>query len=67
MPASRKDAILQATYGSDQYGISTYECDITSETSVGAIFRQIAFDVSVNGIFPSMLINTVNYVSVAPL
>lgn len=67
MPASRKDAILQATYGSDQYGISTYECDITSETSVGAVFRQIAFHVSFNDIFPSMLVNTVDYISVAPL
>lgn len=65
--ASREDEVLQATYGADRKGISTYECDITSETSVANAFEKISLDAASNNEFPSILINAAGYVSVAPL
>lgn len=65
--ASREEEVLQATYGSDRENISTYECDITSETSVGNAFGKISSYAASVGVFPSILINAAGYVSVAPL
>lgn len=64
--ATREEEVLQETYGADRNGISTYECDITSETSVSTAFAKIGANIS-NGAFPSILINAAGYVSVAPL
>jgi NAD(P)-dependent dehydrogenase (short-subunit alcohol dehydrogenase family) len=64
--SSREEEVLQDTYGADRNGISTYECDITSESSVSQAFEQISANIS-NGAFPSILINAAGYVSVAPL
>lgn len=64
--ASREEEVLQATYGAGRKGISTYECDITSEASVTKAFDKISADAS-SSAFPSILINAAGYVSVAPL
>ena len=64
--ASRKEEVLRATYGDDRKGIATYECDITSETSVSDAFAKIGSSISKDA-FPSILVNAAGYVSVAPL
>lgn len=64
--ASREEEVLQNTYGADRNGISTYECDITSETSVSDAFEKISANSSSSAIL-SILINAAGYVSVAPL
>jgi NAD(P)-dependent dehydrogenase (short-subunit alcohol dehydrogenase family) len=65
--ASREEEVMQATYGADRERISTYECDITSETSVVNAFEKISSDATSTGVSPSILINAAGYVSVAPL
>lgn len=65
--ASRKEEVMQATYGAERDGISTYECDITSETSVANAFKKISSYATSAGVFPSILVNAAGYISVAPL
>lgn len=65
--ASRVEEVLQDTYGADKKGISTYECDITSDSSVGEAFKRISSDAASSGAFPSILVNAAGYVSIAPL
>lgn len=65
--AARRDEVLQATYQSTSpEGVTTYECDITSESSVQSAFEQIASR-SPSSSLPSILINAAGYVSVQPL
>lgn len=60
--------MLESTYGSQSpQGVSTFECDITSETSVSAAFAQIAELAAARAAFPSILVNAAGYVSVQPL
>jgi NAD(P)-dependent dehydrogenase (short-subunit alcohol dehydrogenase family) len=65
--ASRREAALRKAFGEEPtVGISTHECDITSEQSVQQAFKEIegqAARVS----FPSILINAAGYVSVQPM
>lgn len=56
--------MLQSTFGADLDGISTFECDITSETSVKETFNKISAEATA---FPSILVNAAGYVSVQPL
>ncbi|KAK5058548.1 hypothetical protein LTR84_010811 [Exophiala bonariae] len=62
--ASRVSGVLESVFGSqDPKGISTYECDITSEESVQEVFDRIEQLEA----FPSILVNAAGYVSVQPL
>jgi len=64
---SRKQEVLDSTYGSiEKNDITTYECDITSASSVSEAFSSISSNISSDA-FPSILINAAGYVSVAPL
>lgn len=66
--ASRKDPVLQSTYGSSSPdGVSAVECDITSEKSVAKAFETISSTCKSTGVFPSILVNAAGYVSVIPL
>ena len=62
--ASRVTSVLESVFGSKEpERVSTYECDITSEESIQAVFDRIGkLDA-----FPSILINAAGYVSVQPL
>lgn len=62
--ASRKEQVLESSFGDAAADISTLECDITSETSVKETFNQISSEAKA---FPSILINAAGYVSVQPL
>ncbi|KXL49630.1 hypothetical protein M433DRAFT_141529 [Acidomyces richmondensis BFW] len=65
--ASKKDAILNNVFGmSDPDGVTTYECDITSEASVDQAFERISMQLS-PGVIPNILINAAGYVSVQPV
>lgn len=66
--APRHDTLLHATWGSTTppSNVRTYECDITSESSVKAAFAAITKDLD-SDTFPSILINAAGYVSVQPL
>jgi len=65
--ASKKDAILNSVFGkSDPDGVTTYECDITSEASVYQTFEMISAQLAPD-ITPTILINAAGYVSVQPL
>ncbi|KAF2092663.1 short chain dehydrogenase [Rhizodiscina lignyota] len=66
--ASRKDTVLESTFGSSNPdGVSAVECDITSEASVAAAFETISSISKSAGAFPSICINAAGYVSVTPL
>jgi NAD(P)-dependent dehydrogenase (short-subunit alcohol dehydrogenase family) len=66
--ASRRREALVETYGSDQpEGVRTYEADITSESAVSMAFEYIATDCKIDGVWPSILINSAGYVTVQPL
>lgn len=66
--ASRRDSVLQATYGSSHPdGINAVECDITSEPSVETAFNTLSSISKSSGAFPSICINAAGYVSVMPL
>lgn len=61
--ASRRKKVLESFYGSaTPNGVSTYECDITSESSVKQAFDEIIPCEA----FPSILVNAAGYVSVQP-
>lgn len=62
--ASRRDQVLQATFGADTDGVTTHQCDVTSELSVKEAFNQISADAKA---FPSILVNAAGFVSVQPL
>jgi NAD(P)-dependent dehydrogenase (short-subunit alcohol dehydrogenase family) len=65
--ASREEEVLQAMYGAARKDISTYECDIISETSVARASKKISSETASSNAYPSILINAAGYVSVAPL
>lgn len=70
--APRRDQVLQATFGSaSPDGIRTYECDITSSSSVASAFADLlsspSSSSSSSDAFPSILVNAAGYVSVQPL
>lgn len=57
--------VVEQVYGAGEHDdISTYECDITSPSSVEAAFTAIADD---RKGFPSILINSAGYVNLSPL
>lgn len=57
-------SVLESVFGSQApNGVSTYECDITSEESVQEVFGRIEQLEA----FPSILVNAAGYVSVQPL
>jgi len=56
--------VLESVFGSEMpVGVVAYECDITDEQSVQAVFSNIE---RLDG-FPSILVNAAGYVSVQPL
>jgi NAD(P)-dependent dehydrogenase (short-subunit alcohol dehydrogenase family) len=62
--ASRVDQTLEKVFGSASPDrVHTFECDITSESSVAEVFGRIANLAP----FPCILINAAGYVSVQPL
>ncbi|EXJ88743.1 hypothetical protein A1O1_05675 [Capronia coronata CBS 617.96] len=62
--ASRVEDTLNKVFGSaNPDRVHCFECDITSESSVKQVFREIG---NLNA-FPSILINAAGYVSVQPL
>jgi len=62
--ASRVNETLKRVFDSETpEKVYTFECDITSESSVNDVFDQIA---KLEG-FPSILVNAAGYVSVQPL
>ena len=64
---SRKGEVLEKAFGgSDARGVATYECDITSDSSVKNAFEQIESNITSEA-FPSILVNAAGYVSVQPL
>lgn len=66
--ASRGDTALSSTFGEPTpSSVKTYECDITSESSVNSAFDQIRNDLPATNTFPSILINAAGYVSVQPI
>ncbi|PSK56921.1 hypothetical protein B9Z65_6545 [Elsinoe australis] len=66
--APRRDAALTSAFGSaSPPDIRTYECDITSESSVQSTFSSLASDATTDTSFPSILVNAAGYVSVQPL
>lgn len=59
--------MLESTFGdAEAGGVKTFECDITSESSVKSAFDSIASTTGPQA-FPSMLVNAAGYVSVQPL
>ena len=65
--ASRRQQVLESTFGStSEEDVATYECDITSESSVSGAFGKIEADLPPDS-FPSILVNAAGYVSVQPL
>lgn len=66
--ASRKDSVLSETFGEPTpFSVKTYECDITSESSVASAFSQIRHDLPATDSYPSILVNAAGYVSVQPI
>ena len=66
--ASRKDQIVEETYGSSPSGISTFECDITSAKSVQHAFEAISKGAEASGAAtPSILVNAAGFVATSPL
>lgn len=67
--SSRRDQLLETGYGSHASSIQTYECEVTSESSVKEAFSAISseFDKSGRKHYPSILANCTGYVNLSPM
>lgn len=65
--AERQQKVLSDVFGTTRKGISTIECDITSEASVQKAFGQVSEQAAHDNVSLAMLINAAGYVTVQPL
>lgn len=66
--SSRREQIVEETYGKDVSDITTYECDITSPASVNSTFESLSSkSKNQSGPFPSILVNAAGTVYTGPL